>query len=811
MKQRCRFITLCLLSIPILVIGFIQARAQSVYHDWSKGIGGPGNDVAYSISADYPGYVYVVGSFTGTVDFDPGAGVVNLTSDGATDGFVLKLDTTGVLIWVKKIGGVLSQNLNSVAVDTIGGVYISGAFTGTTDLDPSPTLQNVTSNGGTDIVIFHLDSAGNYVWGKSFGGTGADDGTAVVIDSLGNTYVTGTFANTVDFDPGPAVVNLISNGNTATDIDVFLVKLDLNANLIWARGTGGLGKDTCRSLALDNQLNIFLTGGFSGTVDFDPGPAVVSLTSSSLYASNTNGFLVKFNSAGILDWARGFGWTAHTIGLALATDHVGDVFVTGQFIGTVDLAPLGGAAFVFNGFNDIFLSKFDGNGNFQWGRRIGGTAHDHAYCLKVDNLGDIYLSGSFALESSWTQAPFVDLDPGPNIYRATSITDGPRSFVAKLNGAGDFYWARWFSGGTTNTHSSILCYLALDGQSNLYMTGSFLGQINPVDFDPGPTFANLSNAGASDFYVMKWQQQICGLAVYSSASVNLCDSIVINGVSYTQTGNYSVLFASNGGCDSISNIGFSIHESSSSMLSVIACDSFDFNGIYCTTNGVYSDTFSNPYGCDSIVTLHLTLLQSTVDTLLQTVCDSFVLNGVAYYSTGFHTQYYYGVNGCDSIIVLDLTVPVVDVSVANNGTSLTSNAIGATYQWIDCNGLVPIPGEANQSFVYSQLGSYAVAVSQNGCTDTSVCFIVNSVEDFDDAGPLILYPNPTAGYLTVEGRTEWHNAEIRVMDVRGRVVLSEIKERGSKVSLNVRGLSAGMYVIEVRDRDRIQRAKFSKL
>ena len=141
----------------------------------------------YSMAVDSSGNMYTTGGFKGTGDFDPGAGTTNLTSTGSYDVFVSKLDSSGDLVWAKNFGGSggISTDLAlSVAVDSSGNVYTTGYFEGTFDFDPDEDeTAELTSVGARDVFVSKLDSSGNYVWAKSFGGTATDEGNSVAVDS----------------------------------------------------------------------------------------------------------------------------------------------------------------------------------------------------------------------------------------------------------------------------------------------------------------------------------------------------------------------------------------------------------------------------------------------------------------------------------------------------------------------------------------------------------------------------------------------------------------------------------------------------
>ncbi|SVE51796.1 uncharacterized protein METZ01_LOCUS504650, partial [marine metagenome] len=231
-----------------------------------------------------------------TVDFDPGSGTTNLTSNGGKDVFVSKLDSSGDLVWAKSFGGTSTES-GYGAVDSSGNVYTTGTFRNTVDFDPGAGTANLTSNGIYDVFVSKLDSSGNYVWAKSFGGTNSDVGRSVAVDSSGNVYTTGYFKSTPgDFDPGSGTANLTSNGVH----DVFVSKLDSSGNYVWAKSFGGSGHDYGHSVAVDSSGNVYTTGFFNGTVDFDPGAGTAENTST----GGIDVFVSKLDSSGDYVWAK---------------------------------------------------------------------------------------------------------------------------------------------------------------------------------------------------------------------------------------------------------------------------------------------------------------------------------------------------------------------------------------------------------------------------------------------------------------------------------------------------------------------------
>ena len=269
---------------------FVSKLDSSGNFTWARRWGAGVFDDGRSIMVDGLGNVYITGSFFDTVDFDPGPGTFNLTSAGSFDVFVSKLDSGGNFTWARRWGGAggFEEGLG-ISVDGLGNVYTTGIFEGTVDFDPGPGTFNLTSAGVVDVFVSKLDSSGNFAWARRWGGENYDDGTDIVVDGLGNVYTTGSFFDTVDFDPGPGTFNLTSAGN----MDVFVSKLDSSGNFVWARRWGGIAFDQGWGISVDGLGNIYTTGDFQDTVDFDPGPGTFNLTN----ADNSDVFVSKLSQA----------------------------------------------------------------------------------------------------------------------------------------------------------------------------------------------------------------------------------------------------------------------------------------------------------------------------------------------------------------------------------------------------------------------------------------------------------------------------------------------------------------------------------
>ncbi|HEY1202016.1 MAG TPA: MBG domain-containing protein [Niastella sp.] len=387
---------------------------------WAKRIGGTSGDYANSIVVDASGNVYTTGYFSGTADFDPGPGTLNLTAAGFFDTFISKLDASGNLVWAKNISSstrFTAVQAGTIAVDASGNVYTTGSLNGTVDFDPGPGIFNLTTAGGADNFVYKLDAMGNFVWAKSIGSAGNDTGESLAVDASGNVYTTGYFQGTVDFDPGTGTQNLSS----VDDRDIFISKLDASGNFVWAKHIGGAGYDIGYSIKLDASANIYTTGFYQGTVDFDPGINSYNLVSSGL----TDIFISKLDAAGNFAWAKSMGGANSDHGYSIAVDALGNVYTTGIFEGTADFDPGPGTQnLVSAGYFDIFISKLNTSGNLVWAKNMGGPGNDYGQSIAVDASGFVYFTGYFK--------ETVDFDPGTNTENLVSAGDLD-SYIAKFS------------------------------------------------------------------------------------------------------------------------------------------------------------------------------------------------------------------------------------------------------------------------------------------------------------------------------------------------------------------------------------------
>ncbi|PCJ66691.1 MAG: hypothetical protein COA58_04320 [Bacteroidetes bacterium] len=471
------------LTILIALLTSHALLAQNVQYEWTKKFGGSGNEQVNSIATDATGNVYTTGRFGGTADFDPGAGIYNLSASGLSDIFVSKLDASGNFVWAKKFGATLHNLGNDIAIDASGNVYVTGTFRGTVDFDPGTGVSNLTADNSYDAFVLKLNSSGDYVWAKSFGSSYSESGNSIDLDAAGNVYTTGLFRDTVDFDPGTGINNLIADGSRYY---IFISKLDTDGNFVWARSFGNsLSNQEDPVISVDENGNVFTSAPFGGTIDFDPGVGTSELTSLS---EEEDIFISKLDTDGNFVWAKNIGHVNGEIGVySIDHDASGNTVVTGGFGGTIDFDPGVGIGNLTSESSDGYVLKLDASGDYVWARLFGGPSIQDGNYIHVDAADNIYVAGRFY--------GTVTLDIDGVETNIISIQNEDILFL-KMDANGNYIWAKGLGGTSRNYGKAI----TVDASGNVYAAGDFQGLVN---FNPGTATNSLSSQGGRDVFIMK--------------------------------------------------------------------------------------------------------------------------------------------------------------------------------------------------------------------------------------------------------------------------------------------------------------------
>jgi hypothetical protein len=333
---------------------------------WAKGFGDvessptdeAGREEGMDLVVDVSGNVYLTGLFNGSIDLDPADS--NDSADTFTsrerDIFIAAYDASGNYRWGKFIGGAERDAAHAIDVDANGNIIVAGFFSGAFDFAGKP----VTSNGGWDAFIAQFDPSGSLMWVNTFGGTANDQVRpgGIAMGPANTIYVTGDFGTVTDFDPGANTASLTSNGLG----DIFIAKYQPDGSYLWAIGMGGARLDGGHRIAVSSTGDVYLTGWFRQSADFDPGVGTAMLTA--LAVPEASDVLVAaYTSDGAYKWARQFGapvlnadeWSLGT-GITLTPDD--GVVVTGRFFQTADFDPGPAESLLTsNGLSDAFILK----------------------------------------------------------------------------------------------------------------------------------------------------------------------------------------------------------------------------------------------------------------------------------------------------------------------------------------------------------------------------------------------------------------------------------------------------------------------
>ena len=772
------------LGLTAVVCLITVTKAQPTF-DWANGYGGTGNDVGNDVFVDDLGNVFITGFFNGTVDFDPSGGTYNVTSNGGADAFISKFDASGNFVWVKTFGGTQDEGVNSIKIDNSGNIIVAGYFGGSVDFDPGTGSYLLNSNGSLDAFVLKLDSNGNFTWAISVGGTGSDYVNAVDLDSTNEIYAIGRFDQTVDFDPNGSGFVLTTFGGA----DIFLLKLDNNGNFTWVKQLGGTSTDAGNAIKIDNDENINITGTFVGTADFDPGVSFYGLTSS----SGVDAFVSKYDNNGIFIWAKQFVAT-NIFSTALDIDSMNNVYFAGYFTGTVDCDPSANDSILTSvtSNHDIFACKLTSLGDFVWANTEGGTSIGKAFGIDVSPIGYVYITGSFI--------GTFDFDPGLNTFglNAGSTAD---EFILCLDSLGSFNWAN--NTGTSSGTSAVEGYsIFVDANGAVHSTGYFGAT---TDFDPASGIYNVVGNGLKDIFI----QKLNCLPTSSTDIISSCGPYTwIDGVTYSSDNNSATWTIPNAsGCDSIITINLTINNPSTGTDLISACDSYTWidGNTYTTSTNTPTHTIVGgaTNGCDSIVTLNLTINTTANGTDVVSACDSYTWidnnTYTANNTTATHTITGGAFTGCDSIVTLNLTINTVDNTTTNINDSITANATGATYQWLDCdNSFAIISGATNQLFVATANGNYAVQVTQNGCVDTSACVQVTGVgiDEENANNSIFVYPNPNNGLFTVKMMSNKNQTvDLSIINITGETIGNwKLK---NQLAIDLSNYAKGIYFLQL--------------
>jgi hypothetical protein len=325
----------------------------------AQGIGSTGYDEPKCVAVGALGNVYVLSYFSGTIDVDPGVGVISFTAEGALDMLLQKFDDQGTLLWAQVTGSDGADLGLSMALDEEENVWITGSFEGTIDMDPLAGEFPLTSAGAWDIFVTKRSPLGELIWAGRMGGQeNFDTGYDIAVDGDGNAIVVGSFFGTGDFDPG-AGVHPLTASSLGSD-EIFVQKLGPTGEFLWAMSMGGTDSDLAYGVSVAEDGRIDVTGFFSGTADFDPDPSEAFPMTTSSLDNFFDSYVCALSGDGAFLGAWQFAGASSVATQSIARGEGDALFIAGHFENTADFDPgLPESTLSAGGFRDAFVMRLD--------------------------------------------------------------------------------------------------------------------------------------------------------------------------------------------------------------------------------------------------------------------------------------------------------------------------------------------------------------------------------------------------------------------------------------------------------------------
>jgi|GEM_PF-3627393 len=706
------------------------------------------------------------------------------------------------------------------------------------------------------VAVFFLlhASAQNLQWATTINNTYNDYIYDIHADAEGSLYICGQFELTVDFDPGPGVASLTAVGNGQ---DIFIAKYDTAGNYLWAHSFGtGFFYDHATRLASDPFGNVYMTGFFGSTVDFDPDSVnTFTLTAS----SGRSRFLLKLDKDGNFVHAKKVGNAVGSLPSSqdsqtgLECDGAGNVYMCG-FYGTTLMLDTGAAGTLsVSGLSDNYFCKYDSSLVLQWANRIGSNGTEYSQGMYVSDEGKVIALGSFS--------GTVDFDPDTGTFLMSQTGSTIDGYFAMYDTDGKFIFARHLEPVSACTPRDV----TMDSRKNIILTGSAMGML---DADPGPGVATIGN-GFNDQVILcaydslgnyRWAFAYGDINAYNAGhtvATDSADNIYIVGnyeafvdldpgpdtavypnpftgfvALYDTGGNYRTSFISHtsqakfmlrdGAIYMAGNyynvVDFDPGPATYNMMSDTANASWYLLKLdECNDYPSAPGSLQVPALCKGdTVTVYATQGGPVYEWTfspglipLGVIGDSVII----YVDTVASAELIYcrSIGGCISSAFSYITVsvndPQVPVITEQNDTLFSTSAV--FYQWY-LNGS-PISGATDSIHIPAAFGIYSVlATDSNGCQSFSdtLLYLIFSIHEQSAGNPKV-YPNPFDNSIHIHFGNISETVAITLRDILGKTVMqfnvtgTGVKDTGS--------LPSGVYFLEWESSEKMYRKKVIKM
>ena len=486
---------------PVLAFLLVQVLVFTVlHHGYSQNLefvryaGGEDRpqfgESGNSIAVDGKGNIYVIGYMMDGAMF--GEGEENQTTFYEDGVYLAKYSNSGMFIWAQELQSDGITMGGGIDIDRNGNVYISGLYTNNVTFGAGQATETTLQgpNEYTEVMYIAKYAAdGKLLWAKGAqtGTEGFSSGAALAVDGSGNVYVTGSFVNTIAFGAGE--VNAVTLTGHPEFAEIYLAKYSPAGNIIWAQQAHGPFHDDGKSVALDEQGNVYLSGHFFDLVSFGLGLP----NETSLENVNVSAFIAKYTAEGAFVWAI-IPYTSRAADYSggISVDKQGNVALAATYNFEITLGKGTAKETVLSGKGkeEILLAKFNAAGEFLWAKSPSSPGEDFAESVATDPLGNIYLSGYYSGRIYFGKG---ELNETP-LYH----TGGKDIFLAKYDPNGELLWVTRAGG----SKDDIVADVAVDYLGNSYLTGSCLGT---AEFGKGePQQTTIPVQGYSDMFVAKF-------------------------------------------------------------------------------------------------------------------------------------------------------------------------------------------------------------------------------------------------------------------------------------------------------------------
>lgn len=685
----------------------------------------------------------------------------------------------------------------------------------------------------------------SHKWANGIGDKSNDVGTSICVDAAGNTYVMGYYTDSTDLDPSGNVAKLISKGS----YDIFIAKYNINGKFIWGKGIGGTDAEFGNGIGFDGTQNLYITGNFRGTVDFDPSVNIANLTS----AGGDDIFIAKYDTNGNYSFSKRMGSSGNEFAQSIAVENGAgaNVYITGYFAGTVDFDPSVNTANIISNVNDAFIGKYSAAGNYVWAKKIGGTWDDYGQTITLDNNNNVLVSGRFNGTVNFDPAGLANITSsgGDDIFLAkytsgglyswainigsssgTSYGDGrcvrtdnngnvyltgllygtldfnfsadtsnltsngaEDIFIAKYNSSGVFQWANNYG----SSGSDIGLSLAVDNFNDVYLTGSFQGT---VDFDFTNDTANETSLGNNDIFILKLKSNRIFKSVYKMGGTNNDRGLamaIINKTDIRLTGYFS------------GSVDFDPLSSNNTLTSNGLDDAF-LIGFCGTVPAIPTGIKVNNKICSNSNSI-FSVVNDSLATYYQWTLPAGWIGTSSVNSINIKLGNKGGTlgvkagNSCgvSPISQVNVSVVPIDITVTLIGTTLNSNETLTDYQWLDCNNNYSvINGASNQSYTPTVSGKYAVRLDKFGCFDTSECTTVymTGISEINTR-EFNIYPNPGSGKFKLTTDKDNNEFKMIIRNYLGQTVEVETFIIDGELYFELKAPYAGFYFITLEYSD----------